>query len=596
MVPVVTSILKDAIGFFVKQGRRQAANKLKDGDVVEQKLQSWVLDSLKKISLKLDAGAKSDLDASLLTLKNGLKILVKLLVKDQSRDDSTETSDEGGEEEGSLRSDPYTAVAYLSCITSILTGKMKDLQISNLEDLEDSKKEALSQAKQLFREARVQAVRAFGNKALTLSDRVLAMSVRLTAAILEKEGNPSVVFPTCLSCLEDLHGMPEVKANFSVALKGDIRAKFCKEERRQIITAVCRINRLAYDVTKMLGGEELLLWPCIKVDDEKIDPLRDSRVAGTLSKQDMDYCCLTRSFGQQEDEEQRNLKSATGIATNSLGQLLVIDEVDGFIKLFDTTGGFLSSFSVPSQEHAVNKSKLKSIDTDRNDSIYVLQVTTIPMNRPRYINEIFVFKKPESDGSQSIFASGKSKEEAEIFRVMHDQELLLLGVETDLFNSPSERLIDLEYLVYKCEMFIKRGAYRAKKGESLIGVRNLVDMLITSDNDAVILDSDVVYMIKDCKSKSNLEKKQIEKLFEVDNARAIAYHHISRKFIIVSQSENAEIPSLVLIYNKDGTFDRTIHFEVEKNYWIRGVSVTWDGLICISANSEDPPIGKVIVL
>ena len=450
MVPDVTSILKDAIGFFVKQGRRQAANKLKDGDVVEQKLQSWVLDSLKKISLKLDAGAKSDLEASLLTFKNGLKILVTLLVKDQSRDDSTETSDEGGEEEGSLRSDPYTAVAYLSCITPILTGKMKDLQISNLED---SKKEALSQTKQLFKEARVQAVRAFGNKALTLSDRVLAMSVRLTAAILEKEGNPSVVFPTCLSCLEDLHGMPEVEENFSVALKGGIKAKFCKEERRQIITAVCRINRLAYDVTKMLGGKELLLWPCIKVDDEKIDPLRDSRVAGTLSKQDMDHCCLTRSFGQQEDEEQRNLKSATGIATNSLGQLLVIDEVDGFIKRFDTTGGFLSSFSVPPQECADGKPKLKSIDTDRNDCIYVLQVT---MKKSKYfINEIFVFEKPESDSSQSIFLSRSEK--AKIFRVMHDQELLLLGVETDLVDSPSESLIESQYLVRKCKMFNENG-------------------------------------------------------------------------------------------------------------------------------------------
>ena len=586
---VVPSILKDAIGFFVKQGLRHAANKLKDGDVIEQKLYSWVLDSIRSISLKLDAGAKSDLVASLSNLKNGLKILVTLLVKDQSHDDSTKILDDGGEAEGSLRSDPYTAVAYLSCITSILIEKMKDLQISNLED---SKKKTLSQARQYFTNAREGATKASGND-LPLPERVLAINVRLTAAILENDGNLSIVSPTCLSCLEDLHHMPGVGDNFSVALKGGLKEKLCKKERTQIISAVCRINRLAYDVTKILGGKGLLLLPCIKVGDEEIDPLRDSRVAGTLSTQDMAYCCLTRSFGQQEGEEQRNLKSATGIATNSLGQLLVIDEVDGFIKRFDTTGGLFSPFSVPPQRSVVGKPKLKSIDTDRNDCIYVLQVT---MKKSKdFIDEIFVFEKPESDSSQRIFLC-KSVEKAKILRVMHDQELLLLGVETDLAESPSESLTESQYLVRKCELVNESGANRAKKEEILIGAKNLVDMLIISDNDAVILDSDVVYMIKDCKSKSNLEKKETERLFKVDNARAIAYDDISNKFIIVSHSKDAKIPSQVRIYNNAGKFDRSIHFEVEKEYGIEGVSVTRDGVICISAHLKDPPKGKVIVL
>lgn len=569
------------------------ANKLKDGDVMEQKLHSWVSDSIYNISLKLDAVAKSDLVASLTNLKNGLKILVTLLVKDQSRDDSTETLDEGGEAEGSLRSDPHTAVAYLSCITSILIGEMKDLQIS---DLEESNKKTLSQARKYFTKAREEATKASGNDTLHLPERVLAMNVRLTAAILENDVDLSIVSPTCLSCLEDLHGMPKVRQNFSVALEGGTKAKLLKEERRQIISAVCRINRLAYDVTKILGGGRLLLLPCIKVGDKEIDPLRDSRVAGTLSKQDMDYCCLARSFGQREDEEQRNLKSATGIATNSLGQLLVIDEVDGFIKCFDTTGRFLSSFSVPLQERAEDKPMLKSIDTDRNDSIYVLQVTTISEKNSKYfINEIFVFKKPESVSSQSIFNSRKSEKE-KILRVMHDQELLLLGVETDLVDSPSESLIESQYLVHKYKVFNESGANRAKKEEILIGAKNLVDMLITSDNDAVILDSDVVYMIKDCKSKSNLDKEETKKLFEVNNARAIAYDDNSKKFIIVSHSKDAKIPSQVQIYNNAGKFDRSIHFEVEKEYGIEGVSVTKDGVICISAHLKDPPKGKVIVL
>lgn len=597
MVSIVSSILKDALGFLVKKGRGYVADKLKDGDVVDQKLSSWILNEIESINLKLDAGAKSDLGASLSSLKEGFILLNVVLVKDdQSCDDSTETSDEGGEAEGTcLQSDSHTSAACLSCITSFFTGKMKNLQISNLGH---SKKEALSEAKKRFSEARFHATKAFSNNALALLDRVLAMNVRLMATILEKVENPAIVLSVCRSCLEDLHRMPEVEKNFLVEVTGGIRAKVSKEQRGQIISTVCQINRLVY-VTKMVGdGKGLLLWPYIKVNDEKIDPLRDSRVARTLRKQNMDHCCLTRSFGQQEDEEQRSLKSATGIATNSLGQLLVIDRVDGVIKVFDTTGRFLSSLSVPApQEHVVGnfKPELKSIDTDRNDNIYVLQVTVT--SALSFINQIFVFDKNAK--IQHKFDCGHKTFCANIVRVIHDHSLLVLGHEFDIEATPNE-LLDKVCPIYKSKMRDESGDYRATIGNrTWIEISNFVDIVILSDNHAMVLGSDCVYVIKDCSFGFHLGKDGIDELFSLSptiNACAMAYHHISEQIIIVSHSEKPEIPSLVSIYNKDGTFDRSIHFEVERNYRIKGVSVTRDGLICISADSEDPPIGKVIVL
>ena len=597
MVSLVTSILKDAFGFLVKKGRGYVADKLKDGDVVDQKLSSWILNEIESINLKLDAGAKSDLGASLSSLKEGFILLNVVLVKDdQSCDDSTETSDEGGEAEGTcLQSDSHTSAACLSCITSFFTGKMKNLQISNLGH---SKKEALSEAKKRFSEARFHATKAFSNNALALLDRVLAMNVRLMATILEKVENPAIVLSVCRSCLEDLHRMPEVEKNFLVEVTGGIRAKVSKEQRGQIISTVCQINRLVY-VTKMVGdGKGLLLWPYIKVNDEKIDPLRDSRVARTLRKQNMDHCCLAGSFGQQEDEEQRSLKSATGIATNSLGQLLVIDRVDGVIKVFDTTGRFLSSLSVPApQEHVVGnfKPELKSIDTDRNDNIYVLQVTVT--SALSFINQIFVFDKNAK--IQHKFDCGHKTFCANIVRVIHDHSLLVLGHEFDIEATPNE-LLDKVCPIYKSKMRDESGDYRATIGNrTWIEISNFVDIVILSDNHAMVLGSDCVYVIKDCSFGFHLGKDGIDELFSLSptiNACAMAYHHISEQIIIVSHSEKPEIPSLVSIYNKDGTFDRSIHFEVERNYRIKGVSVTRDGLICISADSEDPPIGKVIVL
>lgn len=147
----------------------------------------------------------------------------------------------------------------------------------------------------------------------------------------------------------------------------------------------------------------------------------------------------------------------------------MIDKVDSVIKVFDTSGYFLSSFIVPPPVGVVGKPELKSIDTDRNDNIYVLQVTTISSNTSKYfINEIFVFKKPESDNSQSIFDSGESEIKAKIVRVMHDLGLLFLGVELDLFDSPSKSLTDREYLVDKYEMPNESGADRATIGNSVL--------------------------------------------------------------------------------------------------------------------------------
>lgn len=586
------TVMKGTLGLLDMKARRYVADNLRDGDVVEQKLCSLIVTKLESIKLKLDTGAQSVLKASFSSLKEGFIFLNTVLDKDQSGDDSTETSDEGSEAGRSLLSDSNTLAAYLRCNTSFLTEEMKNLEISNLAD---SQKRALIEAKKRFDEARFRAIEAFNNDALTILDRVLALNVHLSATILAEVENPACVLPVCRNYLEELHAMPEVEKNFLVAVTKSVMDKICKEERGQIISAVCQINRLVYDVTKMVGdGKRLLLWPYIKVNDEKIDPLRDSRVARTLRKQNMDHCCLTWSFGQQGDEEQRSLKSATGIATNSLGHFLVIDKVDGSIKVFDTTGRFLSSFSVP-QEHDVGEPELKSLATDGNDNVYVLQVTKMPGKT--FINQIFVFDK--SAKLLHKFVCGRHFVKANIVRVMHDHSLLVIGVYM-MLPTPSRRFNNLDYLVYISKMRDESGTYRATMGDPTeIAISNLVDILIISDSQTMMPGSDCVYLMRDSRSSFQLRKygthEQLQLISKV-NSCVIAYHHISEQIIIVSHSEEPKIPSLVLIYNKDGKFDRSIHFEVEKNYRIKGVSVTRDGLICISAHSKVSPIGKVIVL
>ena len=77
--------------------------------------------------------------------------------------------------------------------------------------------------------------------------------------------------------------MSAVQKNFDVQLKKGFQAVislFSKDERRKIISSVCHVNRVIYDVTQEVGTD-LSFWMCPVVDvgEGKIDPLRDRRVA-----------------------------------------------------------------------------------------------------------------------------------------------------------------------------------------------------------------------------------------------------------------------------------------------------------------------------
>ena len=55
-----------------------------------------------------------------------------------------------------------------------------------------------------------------------------------------------------------------------------VKGLFNKEERRKVISDVCLINRVAYDVTQTVSIKEPLpQWPTIDTGKEKVNLLRD---------------------------------------------------------------------------------------------------------------------------------------------------------------------------------------------------------------------------------------------------------------------------------------------------------------------------------
>ena len=406
--------------------------------------------------------------------------------------------------------------------------------------------------------ARCAATEAFNNEALTPCDRILAMAVRLMATILEKVENPGSVLEVCRSGLEELHLTRMVQENFKAevnkALK--VKLKMNSDERREIISLVCHINRIIYDVTLLMGkNEDLFLLPCVDIGDEKVDPLRDVRVAKTLRKVKMDDCCVAWSFDQFGGR----------IATNTDKQFLIAhyDKV----RVYDATGTLLNSFGLPAdryQDESLSR-HIIAVATDRADDTYVLVQENSSFGLRSYI---YVFNKK---------ASFRYKFSAEsTFRattmILRDNHLFIPG----RFFSGLSR--SLRYNLG--EYVVVRKTDGKRVGD--FSTRYIQDITADDNGNIMVLDrSSCVSVFADITTRNDGddEPKHVKKFEVAPSAVAIAFHWTTGNVITVSQTPDDR--SKVLLYSKEGKLERSIDIELEKRDDIEAVTVTMDGSICV---------------
>ncbi|KAL9966978.1 hypothetical protein ACROYT_G025129, partial [Oculina patagonica] len=210
--------------------------KLKDGDVTDQKFRGLIVREIDDIKSKLDGLSRKDLLASISFFEEGIELLYKVF-------DKAKFSCEHG-----------AVTTQAACAKEIsLTEEIRTLELT---DLDESAARALSKAKRRFEDARRKATEAFNNEALGTSDRILAMQYRVMATILETVDNPADAVEPCIVCIKELNSLPAVQNSFDVQLKKGIQAVrglLGKDERRQIISSVCHVNRVIYDVTLTVG-------------------------------------------------------------------------------------------------------------------------------------------------------------------------------------------------------------------------------------------------------------------------------------------------------------------------------------------------------
>jgi len=206
MSSITTAVFKATIGLLVNKGRDKAAERLKEGDVTEQKARSVIVREIDDVRFKLDGSSRKDLLASSSLFVEGIELLYEVFHKAGSRS-------EGGEE-------PVEAVCAEACA---LVEQMRNMKFTGLNE---SATRALANAKKRFEDARREATRAFKNEALTTSDRILAMEYRVMATILETIDNPADAMTQCRVCIIELNCLPAVQNSFKVELGKGIKARF----------------------------------------------------------------------------------------------------------------------------------------------------------------------------------------------------------------------------------------------------------------------------------------------------------------------------------------------------------------------------------
>ena len=545
MSSLITAVFKATIGLLVNKGRDKLAEKLNEGDVTDQKFRGLIVREIDEIKSKLDGLTRKDLLASISLFKEGIELLYEVF-------------------ESARSSSEHRAITAAATVGAEQFDIAKELRKLELSSLDESATRKLGSAKKRFAEARLEAIKGFSNEALKLPDRLLAMQYRLMATILETVDNPAEALAACSVCLDELHQVPAVKEYFKVELEEGLRlrARFNKDERRQIIFSVCHANRVIYDVMNMLGSVKRWTLPYVETGKEKVDPLRNERVVKALKKQGNEHCCLLWSFGWKGEEEHK-LKDPRGIATNTKGQFLVADNGDRTVKVFDSNGKFYFRFN-PQTDDADTELEILDVATAGEDDKTYLLVGLWKLGAEEWETEqqVLVFNKTAD--LQHKFPVRKRDNR---LTVSSGKILLLADDVVDVYE-PSGELV--------CSF-----------GEGVF--KGTTDITATCDGRVMIVDrdDDSLYIF-------DLEGHQLGKFnikYERDVYYCIACHPASDHVVLAG--EERETGRLTLaIYTVNGEFVRRIQLDEKVLFLddIKGITVTVEGHIAVAY------YGKVIVV
>lgn len=563
---IVGGMLKPAAGWLLAKGRERAAKRLRDGDVVDQELASFITRDLDDIRTNLNAMKRTNLLASIDFYNEGVKSIAFDAVDSPAPSIKRRKID---------HSSPAREVDVAYFFQA------------NVKLSPDSKKR--------FKDARKQAVLALSNTALKTKDSILAMYIKVMAQLLEGAGDPTRALLFCKGYLEEMHGMKTIIANFkSEFKKGGIKRLRSCCKRRNIIRSVCHVNRVVFDIAQSVGGDkvfrELFIWPTIKIKSERrgkeeIDVLRDPRIDEVLREQGLEPSSVIWSFGDQSEEEEHKLKRPQCIATNSQGDFVVLDGMD--IKVYDSSGSFRYYSCLPRD----CKFRFHTVDADNDieGNLYLLAWKTSKDHgqNMEQLFEVFVFDNHVKFRNKfSLRNKSKGLKLALNSHGNHTEVLVLESRETGLHDVVG---------VYRYET---EGAFDREFGTGIL--RDAKDIVSATNGRILVLDEKRESRKKCCVRVFDAEKQQLYSFDVFPGSVAIAFHRASEHLVIISVSKNREEPLLSInnINSDCAEPERTYKLDEAEILSDPNITVTPKGRIAVvlTQNFGGLPKGKVIML
>ena len=577
MSAIISAVFKATIGLIVDKGRDVAAERMKEGDVTDQKFRSLVVRDLKEIHNKLDALSQKDLNAAVDFFETGLRCLYRAVDTMHSANVSlgaaqvSERNEEEDFKQITLPSDTDPEK------TLVLADGIRNMQLT---ELDETTKSLLSDAQENFRSAVENATHACNNEALSTFDRITAIRYRVMAAMLKSAAETvrttgdlkstlQKALPECEQCLKKLNSLPAVQNSFKSELSQgflNIRGRFGKDERMQIISTVCQVNRTIYDAMRTVGKDvHVLVWPYVDIGEDQVDPLRDVRVLQMLEKSekvDMEHYRITPrwSFDVSKDL----CYHFTFWATNTLGQFLISKRLRETVQVYDKNGMFQFSFN-PQTHDAEEKIQIVDLVTeDVGENIYLL------VFRYGCVYEVQVLNKT-ADLQYKFHVIPTAKR----LRVSGSQLVILTEWKAHVHNQNGKFVRSFEFFEF-------------------LGDRILMDCTATYDGRIMITHRKRDYSDhwSHCVHVFTMEGQEIAKFksgvglnldYMLFSPRSAGEHVVIAGY----NSENGIIT--VEIYTVDGKLVRRILLRDESKLQFRAITVTIEGHIAVCYN------GKVVV-
>ena len=522
MSSIITAILRSSVGLLCDKARDSAADKLKDGDLADEKLRQIIVKDLTDIKSKLDGLSLKDLDTSYSFLKEGVRLLN--LALDKSNEDQ-KASERSPDEATRVMNDTESGI--LNAALS-LPQTVQRLKIS-------SDKRFIS-AQDCFKASRETATHAFNNKSLpSIKDRIMACKLRVAARILELGlEDPEAATTACLLALEELHVLPAIQEMFAVFLKGGLKSMLKKSERLQNIKSVLFINHALYDFAFKYSSKlrYLFTWPEIELKDRTFRPILNAHEILTETSTGEEY------VQQLKPVVTDSRIDGAEFAVNSRGEIILLTK-DKITVIYGTGESKDVMFPNPTETNVVDAWR-KSIAVDSNDNVYAIRRLETRDENDSVKKDIVLY----------IFDENYNIKHVSVLDCLDAGEgIPYMNIAVDK-NQNLILIIDWNNQVYVCDnlgnlkfQFERDGSYLPS-----LSISKNNDIMIVSDDERAVL----TYS-----TEGNL--KSTIKLPEGHEVWRVAFHHGICKIIVLTYVQK-EASLFLLGYSETGELENSVFF------------------------------------